>query len=496
MPPYADAYTGTDIMLDTGTERKVEHERILSATHIECQDPSSRFPSKFNWSKWRRSKWAAGAASLFSQFHHGFAVALQGPVMPVLKTAFSESSHNQVIAYWFVARALGGVMGSFAAGRCIKHGGGRAAFVGGLVLLALGALAIPFWSGAAILGLGYAMSFGIGMVCCCSTTFSSWAFDGDTRPINNYNIVAFAVGAAVSPSVAVYFQNTGDQRASLYVFWVLAGLVTVTCPFVAMVVPPRKPETLLDGSSTTVESPAHAESMSSTWWALVPASGLMLFFSVGGTAAFMNFLGVWANMNPHMSGAGLGPGAAEGWAVGSAVTVVAVIDGATRLALGYFNPDISAERGLVAGSLLTAVCALPMVHAPSETSMFVSAVLFGLALPVFEGFTIAGVQEKGLMTELAGSILSAGGLGSNLVSALVALLADRPHGSGIVTSIIACNLLCAAIGIVWCSVAMMMQDSTARDKAEMMEKSPGTCVTDEASCRDPLLVMPLIKTIE
>ena len=45
-------------------------------------------------------------------------------------------------------------------------------------------------------------------------------------------------------------------------------------------------------------------------------------------------------------------------------------------------------------------------------------------------------------------------------------------------------------------ISTLFGDIEEADKAEMMEKSPGTCVTDKASCRDPLLVMPLIKTIE
>jgi len=388
---------------------------------------------------WRAHPFATGLCSLIGMFHFGFGMALQGPLMPVLKTAFAESDSNKVISYWFLARSFGGIVGSFIGGKLIERGGGRLISMCGLALMCGCEFAIPLSEGHVILAEGFVKSVGIGMLICCATTFSTWAFDGDTRPINNYNIMTFAFGAAISPHVAVGLANNGYNI--LYAYWVHALLVAISFPLYAVVVPPERPSSVLSDPDQTDKGDAQ-QSLGAFWWTMVPASGLILFLGIGGTASYMNFLGVWADLYPSEISL---------QDVGTAVSMLACIEGFSRFALGYFNPKISASAGIVFGAALTAVSAVPMLIHPSKAAMFESAALFGLALPVLEGYVLALVQESGLMTPLAGSVLSAGQVGGNMVCVFVALFADMDGGKGIMASINFVNFLCAGI-----SVAMLL----------------------------------------
>ena len=156
----------------------------------------------------------------------------------------------------------------------------------------------------------------------------------------------------------------------------------------------------------------------------------------------MNFLGVYAELSPDPISIA---------DVGAAVSMLAFIEGSSRFALGYFNPDISAKLGIIVGALVTAVSAAPMLVSPSKMAMFGSAALFGIALPFLEGYVLALVQETGLMTPLTGSIISAGQVGANLVCVLVALFTDVKQGKGIVAAINLTNITCAGI-----STAMLL----------------------------------------
>jgi len=372
-------------------------------------------------------------------FHFGFGMAIQGPIMPILKVAFSESDSNKVISYWFIARSFGGIFGSFIAGKWLERGAGRIVSICALALMCFCETLIPLSDGKIILIEGFGKSVGVGMLICCATTFSTWAFDGDTRPINNYNIVAFAFGAGISPYFVVGLDHAGYNV--LYAYWVHAALVAISVPLFAVVVPPERPTSVMN-EAEQAERGVSSQSLGAVWWTMVPASGLILFLGIGSTASFMNFLKVWADLSPHEI-------TLED--VGTAISVLALVEGASRFALAYLNPKISAKAGIVLGGAITAVSAVPMVFHPSKAAMFGSAVLCGVALPVLEGYVLAHVQESGLMTPLAGSVLSAGQVGGNMVCVFVALFADVDGGQGIVASINFINLACAGL-----SVAMLL----------------------------------------
>lgn len=357
--------------------------------------------------------------------------------MPVLKIAFSESDSNTVISYWFIARSFGGIAGSFVAGKLIDGGrDGRVVSLCALATMMAGEFAIPVSEGPMILVEGFFKSLGIGMLICCATTFSTWAFEGDTRPINNYNIVAFAVGAAIAPHVAVGLDHGGYNI--LYAYWVHGVLVGLSLPLFAVVVPPERPSSVMAESDPTASTQA-TQSLGAVWWTMVPASGFILFLAIGSTASYMNFLAVWADLFPREITL---------QDVSVAISMIAFVEGASRFALAYVNPKVTASAGIVLGAAFTAVSAVPMVLHASKASMFLSAVLFGVALPILESYVLAHVQESGLMTPLAGSVLSAGQVGGNMVCVFVALFADMDGGKGIVTSINFVNIVCAGIAIL------------------------------------------------
>lgn len=414
-------------------------------------------------SSWRKHPLATGLCSLIGMFHFGFGMALQGPLLPVLKTTFSESDSNKVISYWFIARSLGGIMGSFIGGKLIDRGhDGRAISICALAIMGVGELAIPLSEGQIILMEAFLKSAGIGMLICCATTFSTWAFDGDTRPINNYNIVAFAVGAATAPHIAVGLDHSGHNI--LYAYWVHVALVVLSVPLFVAVVPPERPSSVMKDAEQT--GGAHSvKSLGAVWWTMVPASGVILFLAIGSTASYMNYLRVWAELSP--SDISLQD-------ISTAISFIALIEGTSRFALAYINPKVSAAAGIILGAAFTAVSGIPMFFHPSKVSMFGSAALFGVALPVLEGYVLAHVQETGLMTPLTGSILSAGQVGGNMVCVFVALFADVDAGEGIVAAINFVNIACAGI-----CLAMLLALAGWKWSGVLPRPSAGLAGTDE-----------------
>ena len=129
----------------------------------------------------------------------GLAATLLGPAIPLLRdlTGADESE----ISLLFVIPAPGYIVGATVAGRLYDRGGGHRVLAGGLLVMAAGALFVPFaTSSVLLLGVAFAV-VGIGMsfVDVGCNALLVWSRDGNVGSIMNALHLCFGIGALIGP---------------------------------------------------------------------------------------------------------------------------------------------------------------------------------------------------------------------------------------------------------------------------------------------------------
>lgn len=158
----------------------------------------------------------------------GLAATLLGPAIPLLRD-LTGSSEAQ-ISILFVVSAPGYIIGSTLAGRLYDRGGGHRVLAGGLVLMACGAVLLPFVITSLV---GLAVSFaviGLGMsvVDVGCNTLLVWSRTGDVGSIMNALHLCFGIGALIGPlSVGLSQWWLGNLTLACIVLAVPAVLVAV-----------------------------------------------------------------------------------------------------------------------------------------------------------------------------------------------------------------------------------------------------------------------------
>jgi FHS family Na+ dependent glucose MFS transporter 1 len=129
----------------------------------------------------------------------GLAATLLGPAIPLLRDLTGASEGE--ISILFVVPAPGYIIGSTLAGRLYDRGGGHRILAGGLVVMAAGALLLPFViTSLAGLAVSFAiLGLGMSVVDVGCNTLLVWSRTGDVGSIMNALHLCFGIGALVGP---------------------------------------------------------------------------------------------------------------------------------------------------------------------------------------------------------------------------------------------------------------------------------------------------------
>jgi len=362
----------------------------------------------------------------------GVLVSVQGPaltdiVASVLSTAsggdggddddadamkMGGGERGVVLFSFFLTRGLGGIAGSFLGFWSLSHCGLRQGTqrwsVGGLffnfrgyqIALALSLAVIPFLTSCWFLVGIFAVSVLLGASVTFGYAYAAWGFVEDPRPVSGWMNVAFAVGGAVAPPFVEAIHDHGGSRLLGYA---AAAPIAGACVY-ALTLTSMPKEPAVKGDATIAPSNTDANELSRSafrklWWSVLPITFLINAGSMGAWGAFMAYITLWASETSTEYGVSR----AE---ANYAVSLLFILDGVCRYAM-LQCPGVDARVGIVVGGGMLLTAMLPLLYAPSSESLWASAALLGVSMPIFDTHILFYIQDIGLMDSAASSLISA-----------------------------------------------------------------------------------------
>ena len=390
--------------------------------------PGSEAPGAHTWAR------AAVCATAFISM--GLSVGIVGPLLPFL-VEYVHLRPNGLSAC-FVARGLGGFVGSIAGGLLTDRLPGHHVVVASLSLLACVTALIPSArSPGALVFLFLLFDLAIGGLQSCNALIS-WTFpDSSTSALNALN-GCFGIGTLLSPLLSLGFGEAHWRWAAVTI-----ALLIVPCACLAYVVPsPRRIDTAKHSDAGAPLPPLPRRS------ALVALTVAFLLCVVGAETTLGAFLVTYV----EAIGLPFRAHAKNGREEGDILTTTFWISfTAGRLLMGVVAARLPPRR-ILACELGLLVCSITLVLAApaSRAALYIGVIGCGAGLSGCFGGAVGQASELIPLTGRVTGMFCAGAVAGVALVQLAASQAARSGPRGIIATVAAASYAAAVVmGVTW-----------------------------------------------
>jgi FHS family Na+ dependent glucose MFS transporter 1 len=388
-----------------------------------------------------------------------------GPLLPFLKQRAGLGPND--LSACFVARGVGGFVGSMAGGHLTDRHPGHHVVLGSLLLLACVTALLPAARsppGLVFLFLCFDLAIG-GLQSCNALISWTWAHRA-TAALNALN-AAFGVGTLVAPLLPLAYGDAHWPWSAATV-----ALLTLPCAALAYAVPsPRRIDAAKhDDSGATAERPQLARRP-----VLVGLTVAFLLCVVGAETTLGAFLVTYVESSTALPLRAHGPsGRAEGDVL---TTTFWVAFTAGRLLMGVLaarlppRQILAFELGLLAMSI-TLVLAAPA----SRAALYIGVLGCGAGLSGCFGGAVGQAAELIPLTGQVTGLFCAGAVAGVALVQLAASQAARAGPRGIIATVAASSYAaCLVMALLWAAFP------TVRQPAPGVELVPAEDCTEDAA---------------